>query len=164
MSGLANAETRREMGAVVPRLNRLATNEAYLKRLRKLPRAAFNSLEGAYLTSMRLRSTVLPTTTVSNLLMLECPVFQLFKYALSIGVDVRGVTSERSSKGVYLTPERRSDHNTFCFVEGLPPTAPTASTTRRRRLAMYPFALHPDDEVWYRPGEQTSLDTFHHHV
>lgn len=87
--------------------------EKYKERIRNLPRHDLDSLHGVYLSSFSLYSTVDSIDNCSES-MRWLPVVQLMAVLRSLGIAVKGATSERKSGGRYicdvlLDNERRED-------------------------------------------------------
>ena len=155
MSGAALAETRRVMGPHKQHLNRRKTNAKYLARLQTLPREAFASLHGVFLTSYDLHSTIWPEEQLSDILVLDCPAVTLMRYVRSIGIDVKGITSERRGKGHHLEATRSNPNHAFVFVG-------RTQASGKRKLPV--FCMQPEDQVFYSEHEKTSVDVFHEHI
>jgi hypothetical protein len=155
MSGAALAETRRVMGPYKQHLNRRKTIAKYYERLRTLPRQVFASLHGVFLTSYDLHSTIWPEDQLSDILVLDCPAVTLMRYARSIGIDVKGITSERRGGGQHLEATRSNPDHKFVFVG-------KTQASGKRKLPV--FCMQPEDQVFYAEHEQTSVDVFHEHI
>lgn len=83
------------------RIDKEGTIRAYRARLAALDPAAFRELDGAYLSTYGVYNTV-ADPDVCHERMKRCNAVVLLQLARSLGVAVRGVTSERRSAGKYL--------------------------------------------------------------
>ena len=86
-------------------LNMPATLAMYERRIRAMDQGHFDALQGAYLSTFDVYSTVPcePDGTLRpSLAMEDCTALVIARVALDRGVRVAGITSERKSNGTYL--------------------------------------------------------------
>lgn len=155
MSGAAFQETSRVMQTASPALNRVETARRYVERLRTLPPQTFACLHGKFLSCYEIYCDIYPDDKVSEMTILKCPSYYLMHHARRLGVNVRGVTSERVEHGEYSAAERRNPANSFVLI-------PRPVPKGKKRLPAY--CRQPEDEVYYTKGEDTSLTTYHEHI
>ena len=128
----------------MPRLNRRATNAKYIRRMATKPRRFFAPLEGKFLSCYEVGwTTVTPDTIMDGVLELDCPAIHLMRFLQQKhGIRVLGVVSEHTSDGVYHCAEREGHEAVF--------VGPRSAWGKREQ-----------DNVYYKKGDDTSLDTFH---
>ena len=93
-----------------------ATRERYAARIAALPRETFTPLSGAWLSTFEVYSTA---TEVDEGSPLDCFGAVVLRHARSMGIDVKGITSERKSKGQYICQtldgrERDQERTVYC--------------------------------------------------
>ena len=123
--------------------------ERYRNRLEKWPASAFETLRDAYLSSYEVYSTInrLEDHDTDRL---RCFASTLMEIARSKGVPVRGVTSERKTRGEYIVRE----------LDGLPRDQVTCVYVGRYSYfggcERSPFAPEKEDYVYLKEEEETS--------
>ena len=130
-------------------LNIEATLERYEARISRLPRSLLMELDGAYLSTYDVYSTVTHTDRgrICRGGKDEIVALRLMRVARSLGVDVRGVTSERQSDGAYICHEladgETRDSATVVYV------GPYNYFTGRRASV---WSLSAEDRVYCDPS------------
>lgn len=134
------------------RINHEKTIQRYIQRLRQQPRSFFLELEGKYLSSFELYSTVEDINQVSAFIYKNVPALHLLLVAREKNVHPLGLTSERSKNGLYLTKERQKNEN-IVFVGKFSYFAKQSEKTSK-------YALLKSDHVYYNDCDTTSDNTF----
>lgn len=90
----------------------------YMKRIKGLPHSSFNDLEGCWLSTFDIFSTIHADdlSSVSMFIFQNVPAVHLMLWCKQLGVHVRGVTSERKQSGRYICKERANPQNRVVFV------------------------------------------------
>jgi hypothetical protein len=131
--------------------DRQKTLERYMDRMRRKPRAKFLGLANAYLSSYDIWSTVHQLEDCSRYIFYNVPAVHLMLYARSLGIPVRGVTSERRRKnGQYVCEERRGPH----------PVVYTGKYNYFSRTTTSPWAVTRGDIVYHEEDDESSEPTF----
>ena len=94
------------------------TLTTYMRRVRGLPRTCFNNLEGCWLSTFDIYSTIYADdlSSISMFIFVNVPAIHLMLYCKQLGVRVLGVTSERKQNGRYICQERANSQNKVVFV------------------------------------------------
>ena len=97
-------------------LDRDATLARYGERLRTIPLETFQPLAGAWISTFEIYSTA---EEVGEGDALDCFGAVLLRYARSLGIDVKGITSERKSKDRYICHtlggrQREQERTVYC--------------------------------------------------
>ncbi|MDC0366974.1 hypothetical protein OAM67_00955 [bacterium] len=137
------------------RLNREKTIEKYMARMRKKgaeDKSFFEPLRGAYLSTYNIFSTIHePFMECSRFMFFNVFAIHLLLYVRSLGIPVKGVTSERKEKGKYICPERANKKHKIIYVGKYNYFSQTTAS---------PYAPTRSDQVFYAPDDDTSETTF----
>jgi hypothetical protein len=121
-----------------------------MDRMRAQPRAFFLPLEGAYLSTYSIYSTI-RDLQISRFIFFNCFAVHLMSYARALGINVLGVTSERKIDGEFICSARRNPDNKIVYVGKYSffSSAPAS-----------PWAPSRTDVVYYDDDESSSDPTF----
>lgn len=99
-------------------IDREATLQMYMKRIKNLPRTAFDELENRWLSTFDIFSSIYKCdlSSVSLFIFQNVSAVHLMSYCTQLGVNVCGVTSERKHNGQYICRERADPENDVVFV------------------------------------------------
>jgi hypothetical protein len=112
-------------------------------------------MHNKWLSCYEIYTDIPATQKVSQITIMKCPAYFLMQHARRLGINVLGLTSERVEHKQFLAAERRNPNNQFVLVNVPPKQA-------KKHVPVY-WRL-PQDEVYYQPGEATSLTEFHEHI
>ena len=90
--------------------------EKYKERMKKLPISFFLPLKDAYLSTYRIYSTVHTWSQCSKFIKKDVFAVHLMEYARSLGIPVKGVTSEHTEKKQFICKERADPKNKIVYV------------------------------------------------
>ena len=139
-----------EKAASKRKINRQRTIEKYMDRMRSKPRAFFEPLDGAYLSTYSIYSTI-HDLEISRFIFFNCFAVHLMSYARALGINVLGVTSERKSDGEYICEARRNAENKIVYV---------GKYSFFSNAPASPWAPSRTDVVYYDDDESSSDPTF----
>ena len=132
------------------KINRQRTIEKYMDRMRSKPRAFFEPLEGAYLSTYSIYSTI-HDLEISRFIFFNCFAVHLMSFARALGINVLGVTSERKIDGEYICEVRKNPDNKIVYV---------GKYSFFSNAPASPWAPSRTDVVYYDDDESSSDPTF----
>ena len=90
--------------------------EKYIARMKTKPKSFFLPLAQAYLSTYRIYSTVHNLSQCSKFIKESVFAVHLMEYTRSLGIDVKGVTSEHKKDDKFICKERADPDNKIIYV------------------------------------------------